>query len=355
MKRRTALFATTLLCFNCLSGWAAFWEDPAERSALFGTVLRAVVDEQRENPFTRTIPAILKRFEEMAGKNLVPGDSGKVVLKVDTNSGLGLSTPLDLTREVIRELMLRGFEPDNIFILDARQSSLRDAGYLPALSNMVTMGPYFDNVRVVALDSMEWKDPSWFYDSPLPREFTSRLGRELLSGFIQLDPEEARKSYLPAPLLTEVDFWINLPTITDHPAVGIDGTLSNASLWNISNNVRFFNSPANAPVAAAEICAIPELAERWALSIVVMRPYQFIAGPAFNANYIEFLPQIWASSDPVILDANALEHINRSRESHGFRPLPEIPDLLDFSMHLGLGHGLLGQTRWVDVDPRMPR
>ena len=92
-----------------------------------------------------------------------------------------------------------------------------------------------------ALDSERHYDVDWFYDSPLPPtlqqepQFFSGAGqgRSLAAG------AEARKSFLPAPLLFEVDFWINLAVGVDDVTLGVDGALANATLWNVSNSQRF--------------------------------------------------------------------------------------------------------------------
>ncbi|NJK61245.1 MAG: DUF362 domain-containing protein, partial [Oscillatoriales cyanobacterium SM2_1_8] len=134
------------------------------------------------------------------------------------------------------------------------------------------------------LDSSNLVSANWFYDSPLPAEIPSRWGSILFPNRIAeaTDPER-RKSFLPADLLTAVDFWINLPVGVDLPAVGISGALANATLWNITNRDRFFVSPANAPVAMAEIAAIPELEAHLAVTILSLEAFQFIGGPPFNA------------------------------------------------------------------------
>ena len=110
----------------------------------------------------------------------------------------------------------------------------------------------FEDIPVVALDTNRYYNPVWFYESSLPtkKKLLKSIGNTRFS--YTADPNE-RKSFLPLPLITEVEFWINLPMVTDSSAFMINGVLSNATLWNISNNKRFFDSPANASVAIAEI------------------------------------------------------------------------------------------------------
>lgn len=148
---------------------------------------------------------------------------------------------------------------------------------------------------------------------------------------------EARKSFLPEPLLFEVDFWINLAVGVDDPALGVDGVLANATLWNVSNSRRFLVNQATASAAVAEIAAIPELAERLVLNLVSLEAYQFIGGPFFNAIYTRSEPRLWMSSDPVALDRLLYDRINTMRRLEGFPEIDPLPRQLPFATSLGLG------------------
>jgi hypothetical protein len=159
----------------------------------------------------------------------------------------------------------------------------------------------------------------------------SRRARQLAEG------AGGRKSFLPKPLLFEVDFWINLPVGVDDPALGIDGALANATLWNVSNSSRFLVNQATASAAVAEIAAIPELRERLVLNFVSLERYQFIAGPFFNSIYTRTEPRLWMSSDPVALDRLLYDRINAIRLLEGFPEIEPIPRQLPFAASLQLG------------------
>jgi hypothetical protein len=86
------------------------------------------------------------------------------------------------------------------------------------------------------------------------------------------------------------------------------------------------------------MAAIPELRERWALTIASLERYQFIGGPAFNSLYTVSEARLWASIDPVAMDAQMLQRINTHRNRAGFQSLPDDRRLLEFSQQLGIGN-----------------
>lgn len=323
---------------------ATFWGFEKAKAAHYGKVWEDSLDSFSRDAYRESVARLLAAFEKSTGKELLPGAWGRAGIKIYTNSGPGLDTPLALTEAVIEALVARGFDRENLLILDAREAAMRAAGYFPPLSARVEE-PKFAGVPVGALDSGRYYGEKWFYEAAVPVQYASAIGREVLSLGVDESEPEARKSMLPATLLTEVDFWINLPMVTDHPALGLNGGMVNATLWNVSNRRRFFLSPANAPVAVAEIAAIPEFQDTWALTIMTLERYQFIGGPGFNSFYTVSEPLLWLSPDPVILDAMILQRVNRVRHRHGFRPLGEWLPYIEYAVDLGLGYGAPAQAK----------
>jgi len=278
----------------------------------------------------------LSLFEQMAGRRLERGERGRVGLKVYSDSGPGLSTPEALVEAIVQILEQRGYDRSEVFIMGMSARRLRDSGFLPPLSKRTYE---FNDIFVRALDTGRYYHEKWFYDSPLPAQAASywvNVAEENPFPSDSVD-ELARKSYLPIPLLHEVDFWINLPCYSDHPVLGVNGALTNATLWNASNTTRFLNSPATAPVAVAEMGAIPELRETWTVNIASLERYQFVGGPIFNSLYTVSEPLLLLSDNPVMLDALMSERINLHRSKNGFEPLPDRLKILEFSEQLGLG------------------
>lgn len=292
-----------------------------------------------DGDYRYAVEQLFQEYEKTLGHPLAPGPKKKVGLKIYADSGPGLATPFGLVRAIIVALEKRGFASENIFLVGLNPLRLRLTGFLPSLATGVVP---FPGHPVYVLESGKFYDPVWFYDSPLPSRFdpisNERAVEAAAGGKSITTTEEDRKSFLATPLFLDADFWINLPVYTDHPVLGVNGALVNATLWNASNTFRFFKSPATAPAAVAEMAAIPELREGWALNIVSLQLYQFIGGPYFNSLYTVSEPQLLMSSDPVMLDSLMLEKLNAARKKNGFMPITEDDArMLDFAQQLGVG------------------
>ena len=301
-----------------------------------------------EPTYERQVERMITAFEAATGRKLVPGPKRKVGLKIYADSGPGLATPLPLVKAVIASLKHRGFSHSDIFLVGLNALRLRMTGYLPSLVSGQT--PFSGN-PVYVLESGRYYDPVWFYDSPLPQRFDPIFAQEQTKGVSpDTTKDQDRKSFLATPLFLDADFWINLPVYTDHPTLGINGALVNATLWNASNTARFFRSPANAPAAVAEMSAIPELRQTWAFTLASLQHYQFVGGPFFNSLYTVSEPLLWLSNDPVMMDALARDRINGHRKRQGFENIDEEIRTLEFAETLGVGSTKTSQAKMIRLD-----
>ncbi|MGF1448787.1 MAG: DUF362 domain-containing protein [Opitutales bacterium] len=309
------------------------------------------LDDFSSKAYAMAVETLIARFEKARGQALEPGDKRRAGLKVYTHSGRGMATPKPLVRAVAAALERRGFTRDEIWIVDESEFQLRQTGYLPPITHG---GTRFEGMPVLALDTRQYYDDRWFYDSPLASR-EPRLARRLSDGRVA-EPEEMtdeeRRSYLPVPLLLEVDFWINLPVFLNAQSLGVSGALANATVWNVDNAQRFLSSGATGPIAVAEIAAIPELLESWVFTIASLEYYQFAGGPVFNANYAGTEEALWLSANPVLMDYLMYLRINRHRERRGLPLIEPVPPMLGYSRSLGVGDERLDATRRIRLEPR---
>ncbi|HVS52790.1 MAG TPA: DUF362 domain-containing protein [Opitutaceae bacterium] len=298
--------------------------------------------------YEKQVEALFEQFETATGRRLAPGPKKKVGLKIYTDSGPGMATPVPLVKGVIAALERRGYSHQNIFLVGLNALRLRMTGYLPSLVSGETP---FNGNPVYVLESGRYYDPVWFYDSPLPQRFDPIFAEQQTKGVSDVSTrDEDRKSFLATPLFLDADFWINLPVYTDHPTLGINGALVNATLWNASNTARFFRSPANAPAAVAEMSAIPELRQTWVFTLASLEHYQFIGGPFFNSLYTVSEPVVWLSTDPVMMDALMRDQMNSLRKRSGFPLIDEEIRTLEFAETLGVGSTRTKNAKIIRVD-----
>jgi hypothetical protein len=270
-----------------------------------------------DDDYATAVDRALAAFESDTGVGLKPGQLRKCGLKVASESGQGLATPKPLIRALGAALMKRGFAKDAIVLCDVRQQSLQQCGFLPALS---TDAQAFEGFPVVAYEPLAkgWADDKKLrYENqvmPRPGTPTPPWG-------------DARVSVLPKTLFDDVDFWLNLPVLSDSKSLGVHGALASASLGNMANAERFLDNPYNASKAAVEVCAIPGLAKKNVLTILSLERYQILGGPSFDANWCTSEKTLLVSANPVILDYIGLQKINAGRVARAvevIRPEPPI-------------------------------
>jgi hypothetical protein len=342
----------TLLPLLCLLAAPALAADsaPAKKSAAPETapVWQARLADFGEAAYAAQVEKLFSTFEASAKRKLVPGAKKKVGLKIYSDSGPGMATPVPLVKAVIAALERRGFASKDIFLVGLNPLRLRMTGYLPSLASGRT--PFKDH-PVFVLESNRYYDPVWFYDSPLPQRFDPVFAEKQTKDSSNTSTkDEDRKSFLATPLFLDSDFWINLPVYTDHNTLGVNGALVNATLWNASNTARFFRSPANAPAAVAEMSAIPELRQTWIFTLASLEHYQFIGGPFFNSLYTVSEPVLWLSTDAVMMDALMRDRINSHRKQSGFENIDDDIRTLEFAETLGVGSTRTKAAKIIRVD-----
>ncbi len=295
--------------------------------------------------YYRAITVLFSAFENESGTRISPDKKGKVGLKIYTNSGAGMSTPTELVDAVIAQLEKRGYKRSDIAIVDMSRRKMRDCGFLPRVSQVQKGKPDdYKGCPVIDIDSGMYFDSSWFYDNALmPKTLKG------LNASSNLYNPELRKSYLPVPLFLTVDFWINLPVITDMEGLGVCAALGNVSIWNMSNNERFLKQPANASMAAAEVCAIPELRASNLMTILSLERGQYVGGAIFNSRCSFSENTILLSSNPVAIDFIAWQTINRHRQTFGFDPINPLPPLLNYCRELKVGDFDFRKIKRVEV------
>jgi hypothetical protein len=197
----------------------------------------------------------------------------------------------------------------------------------------------FRRIPVLAWETLA---PGWAADSRLRYE-NQVLPRP---GTQNVPWGDARVSVLPKTLIDEVDFWINLPVLSDSRSLGVHGAMAAASIGNMANAERFLDNPFNASKAAVEVCAIPKLAKRNVLTILSLERYQVLGGPGFDASWCRSEKTLLGSANPVIIDFIGLQKINAGRAASGIATIHPEPPIFAAA---NAGEIRLGSCRPADI------
>ncbi len=341
MKRQAmlslgAFFCTTVFCPSTLAQKVSPSFDDNESILLSEKshrVFRLSLERQQKN-YAELVHSLILFHEIKGGVELRPENQERIGLKVSTRHAPGLSTPPRLVNAVLSFLRLRGFDSEDVFLLDLDAGNLRNGGFLPPISSGKKT---YRGHRVLDLDSRRYFDSDWFHDSPLPPtpDFRARIALRFPQDRASRLREE-RRSYLPIPLFLGAH-WIGLPVASDDRSIGIDGASANGSLWAVDNNSRFVGKGSVAPAATTEILAVPEYWERHVFSILDLSRFQFASGDRFNASFVGSEPALLLGENPFALDAFAMATLGKVRSRMGFKPRsPKNSTLFRFAKELNL-------------------
>ena len=241
-----------------------------------------------------------------AWRSLVkPGE--KVGIRVSTQPGPIGGTHPQVARAVVEQLVAAGIKPSDILVWDRRREDLVAAGYegIPGLNlRWVEQGSGFDpraTVECAAIGQLVYGD------------FEFKENRTSLADILGPKAQLSNKSHLPVILSREVDKVINIPSLCDSTYTGIHGALSSMTLGMLDNWRRFGNGRGYGDSALAEVYADPRIGKKVILTIMDGMVLQYAGGPFPSpANCVAY-GTLFASRDPVAVDATALKLLDEQR------------------------------------------
>jgi uncharacterized protein (DUF362 family) len=145
-------------------------------------------------------------------------------------------------------------------------------------------------------------------------------------------------SYIANVLSRQITKIINVPVLSDHSGCGVGGAIYNMTIPNIDNWRRFTQSEGEAASGIADLYADEHIGPKVVLNIMDALLAQYAGGPHFNPNYAFAHHTIYASKDPVALDANALRLIEGWRKEAKLPPIGKRAEWLESAEQMGLGH-----------------
>ncbi|RYD84823.1 MAG: DUF362 domain-containing protein [Verrucomicrobiaceae bacterium] len=321
---------------------------PAPQRALIYSVQDSgAIDHFDENPAItrrmtdRLILAATGQTDIAKAWRTLVSPADRVGIKLSTTGGRYLSSHRGVVGAIIDGLESAGVPRSRIVLWDRHEADLRAAGYIPERGG----------VAIRAIDPPRGFDKDAVLSAPVLGKLIwgDLLFRGQKSILRQTDRESDRlssDSHLPSILTKDVTKVINVAVLSDEPGCGVAGAVYNMTLSNLDNNRRF--SDPRAAFTIPELYTDARIAPKVVLHILDGLIAQYAAGPTFQANYAFAHRTLYASKDPVALDATAVRLMEGWRKESKLPPIGRRAAWLQDAEAFGAG---ISSEERIEIKP----
>ncbi|HEY2343402.1 MAG TPA: DUF362 domain-containing protein, partial [Chthoniobacteraceae bacterium] len=165
------------------------------------------------------------------------------------------------------------------------------------------------------------------------------LFRGLREGVTQASVDNQQitaQSHFASILTHDVTKIINVANFSDDEGCGIAGALYNVTVPNLDNNRRFLQHGGASSII--DVYLNSQIAPKVVLHVMDGLIAQYAGGPAFDPNYAFDHRTIYASKDPVALDATALRLLEHWRQEAKLPAIGEHGAWVQEGEVMGIGH-----------------
>jgi len=248
-------------------------------------------------------------------------------------SGRALSgTNPEVVVAIVDGLRSAGIPEKNIIVWDKNMDDLLAAGFSKR-----------EGYQLIAIDPRSGYDPHSQVSAPVigkliwgDSKFGDKSGSRLADILTNGD-QLSSTSFYAKVLSRQVTKVINVPSLTDSFLTGINGALVNMTLPNLDNWRRFAKAAAEGDSYIAELYADPVIHDKVVLTIMDALFLQYAGGPFPNPNFTLENSTIFASKDPVAIDATAIRLINEIRIANKMPSIRTMTTYVEAAAQLGLG------------------
>jgi hypothetical protein len=350
---RPSLLALAALC--CLPLRAAEPQS-APPAPAFSTIYSAqeasALNLFEENPAVthhmvdRLVCAVTGQPETAKAWRALISPNDRVGIKVAAAGRSYFASHRGIVEAILDGLAQAGVPRSRVVVWDRDMDDLRAAGFIrqrggyevasvPPTTGYDRAAPFTAPV----LGKLIWGDA-------LFAEKQSKLGKKIVEA-----DQLSSTSYLANILSKQVTKVINVPVFSDEAGCGIAGAIYNMTVPNLDNWRRFTQTEGDAASGLLDIYADERVGGKVVLTIMDALLAQYAAGPRFNPNYAFPYHTIYASKDPVALDANAFRLIEGWRKEAKLPSIAARAEWLQLGEQMGLGHFAEGKIVLRPVGP----
>ena len=281
--------------------------------------------------------------------------SDVVGIKVCANGAPLFSSHPAVVNAIVSGLMTAGVPPQNIVVWDREERLLKAAGFRSknvGYRLMWSEGNYDPKAVITSavLGKLIYGDLLFTAKTP------DTLRGEFRTEPVVPDKKRARsidnlsdESHLSSVLTRVVTKVINVPVLADNAYCGLSGALFNMTIQNLDNWRRLVQDPINGDPSIPEAYADPRIDDKVVFQIMDGLIALYAGGPLGDANYAVHFGTLYASKDPVAMDAVALRRIDEWRLGAQMEPASKTSRYLQTAFSYGLGNADLSKIEVVDV------
>lgn len=259
----------------------------------------------------------------------------RIGLKVNPVAGPTLSTSVEVTQAIVKQLEESGIPKANILIWDRREQQLFEAGFTKEA---------FPGIKIIGTERADEKgsmydadgklygaqmiDTTWYYWADCEEKYDAETIPYMIN--------EGKYSYFSKIVTQMVDKIINVP-ILKNAGASVTLCLKNLAFGSVSNTGRLHKQLWAETVA--EVCAFPPLRDKVVLNIADGIKGCFNGGPGANPQFFTNYNTILIGTDPVAVDRVGYDIVIKKRidEKIQKEDSPRGRIFLDLAQKLKLG------------------
>ena len=254
----------------------------------------------------------------------------RIGIKISAAGGELFTTHHDVVNAIVDGLVAAGHPRSSIIVWDRSLGGIKDAGYRAGIDGYqlqaIMPRDGYDAKAVLTapfMGQLIWGDLDYLGDA-----------RKMLSDI----ENTSNVSHFSKILSSEVTKIINVPVMSISETNGIAGCIYNMTIPNIDNWRRFAQGSRFGAESLAELYANPLIAKKVVFNLMDGLVAQYAGGPQSQPNYATHHATLYASRDPVALDAIALKRLEEWRARASLPKIGRLAAYIDFASQLGLGN-----------------
>ena len=271
-------------------------------------------------------PDVAKAWASLVSPN------DKIGIKICAAGGELFTTHHAVVNAIVDGLVAAGHSRGSIIVWDRSLGGIKDAGYRPEI----------DGYQLKSISPRDGYDPKAIFSAPLSGQliwgdFDFRSNKEEM--LMRSENENTSSvSHFSKIISTEVTKIINVPVMSVSEMNGVAGCIYNVTIPNIDNWRRFVQGSRFGAESLAEIYSNPFIAKKVVFNLMDGLMAQYAGGPQSQPNYAVHYGTLYASKDPVALDATALRRLEQWRARASLPAIGRVAAYVDFASQLGLGN-----------------